>query len=91
MPAQGTPWGHGSYSLLPNTSNTASSQSPAEMAIRDKLIAMKNRQHEQATRIYSRDNTSIDVETEEIVYRVYKRRWLGVGIIMLLNIISSWR
>lgn len=25
------------------------------------------------------------------VYKVYKRRWLGVAIIMLLNIVSSWK
>ena len=28
---------------------------------------------------------------EGTVYRVYKKRWIGVAIIMLLNIVSSWR
>jgi hypothetical protein len=33
-----------------------------------------------------------DVEIEDpTVYKVYKRRWIGVVIIMLLNIVSSWR
>ena len=30
-----------------------------------------------------------DVDTT--IYKVYKRRWIGVVIIMLLNIVSAWR
>jgi hypothetical protein len=65
------------------------------MAITDKLRAMKGRSQDQATRLDSRgDSTAngVDVDIDEvIVYKVYKRRWLGVAIIMLLNIVSSWR
>lgn len=27
---------------------------------------------------------------ETVVYRVYKRRWFGLGVLMLLNIVVSW-
>jgi hypothetical protein len=59
------------------------------MGIVDKVIALKDRPQEQATRIDSPidDAPSLD---ETTVYRVYKRRWVGVAIIVLLNIVSSW-
>ena len=65
------------------------------MAIRDKLIALKGRTREHTTRINSLEyspNGQVDTLSDEgTVYKVYKRRWFGVAIIMLLNIISSWR
>lgn len=29
-------------------------------------------------------------EVDGVVYRVYKRRWFGLGVLMLLNIVVSW-
>ena len=63
------------------------------MAIKDKIAVLANRSFE-VTRIDSEeDNTNaMTLEVEDpIVYKVYKRRWIGVVIIMLLNIVSSWR
>jgi hypothetical protein len=65
------------------------------MTIKDKLIALKSRPQERTTRIPSPEsdmnrNATVQVD-ETVIYRVYKRRWLGVVIIMLLNIVSSWR
>jgi hypothetical protein len=68
------------------------------MGIKDKLSAMGTRSRQTATRIDSPVDEGHDVAVEELtvvdsetVYKVYKRRWLGVAIIMLLNIVSSWR
>jgi hypothetical protein len=36
------------------------------------------------------DEAILEVENP-IIYKTYKRRWIGVVNIMLLNIISSWR
>src|ERR1700689_4291416 len=66
------------------------------MGLRDKWAAMRSRSH-QTSRIESpvdygneavEELTVVDSET---VYKVYKRRWAGVVIIMWLNIVSSWR
>jgi hypothetical protein len=92
MPQSGA-WQQAKYSLLQGT-GPSSSEEETEMAIGSKLIALKNRTNDQTTRITSIDYTGpADVanENDETVYRVYKRRWLGVAIIMLLNIVSSWR
>lgn len=35
-------------------------------------------------------NTFAGEEAGAVVYRVYKRRWLGLGMLMLLNIVISW-
>jgi hypothetical protein len=65
------------------------------MSLKNKLIALKSRSTDQATRIDSLPNTNIEEEDVVVddgtVYRVYKKRWIGVAIIMLLNIVSSWR
>ena len=37
------------------------------------------------------NGTALEVDDSTTIYRVYKRRWFGVAIIMLLNIVSSWR
>ena len=67
------------------------------MAMKDRLAALGARSPENSTRIYSpvsemagamEELTVVDSGT---VYKVYKRRWIGVAIIMLLNIVSSWR
>lgn len=29
-------------------------------------------------------------DVDVVVYRVYKRRWFGLGVLMLLNIVVSW-
>jgi len=66
------------------------------MAIMDKFIALKGRSREHSTRVdsieyqpsHEQANLVID---EATVYKVYKKRWIGVAIIMLLNIVSSWR
>lgn len=60
------------------------------MVVMDKLVFHK-RPRVQATRINSAEITEEINLDETTVYRVYKRRWIGVGIIMLLNIVSSWR
>ena len=65
------------------------------MAITDKLLAFRSRSQERTTRIASLDSetngTALEFLDSTTVYRVYKRRWFGVVIIMLLNIVSSWR
>jgi len=67
------------------------------MAIKDRFVALSSRSLENSTRIDSpvsemggamEELTVVDSGT---VYKVYKRRWIGVAIIMLLNIVSSWR
>jgi hypothetical protein len=67
------------------------------MGIKDKWSAMRARSRE-TTRLDSPVDEGNDVAVEELtvvdsetVYKVYKRRWIGVVIIMLLNIVSSWR
>jgi hypothetical protein len=67
------------------------------MWIWDKLSALRTRSRE-TSRIDSPVDEGNDVAVEELtvvdsetVYKVYKRRWIGVVIIMLLNIVSSWR
>ena len=65
------------------------------MTIKDKLIALKSRPQKHTARIPSPEsetnhNATVEVD-DTVIYRVYKRRWLGVVIIMLLNIVSSWR
>lgn len=81
------------YSLLSETAST--SQGDDRMAIKDKIMALKNRSPEQTTRIDSpeaeTDETGSEFVDSTAIYRVYKRRWFGVVVIMLLNIISSWR
>lgn len=65
------------------------------MTLWDTILGVKSRAQDRATRVDSGDfnaNGEIDVEIEDpTVYKVYKRRWIGVAIIMLLNIVSSWR
>lgn len=64
------------------------------MTLRETILeGFKSRSQEHATRVSSGDFTGDgEVEIEDpTVYKVYKRRWLGVAIIMLLNIVSSWR
>lgn len=63
------------------------------MTLKDQLIALKSRSTDQTTRIDSPPNLNTEevVEDDGTVYRVYKKRWIGVAIIMLLNIVSSWR
>jgi hypothetical protein len=63
------------------------------MTLKDQLIALKSRRTDQTTRIDSPPNLNTEDVAEEdgTVYRVYKKRWIGVAIIMLLNIVSSWR
>lgn len=81
------------YSLLSEIAS--SSQGDERMAIKDKLMALKNGSPEQSTRIDSPEletnATALEVDDSTTIYRVYKRRWFGVAIIMLLNIVSSWR
>jgi hypothetical protein len=81
------------YSLLSEV--PSSSQGDDRMAIKDKVMALKNRSPEQSTRIDSPEletnATALEVVDSTTIYRVYKRRWFGVAIIMLLNIVSSWR
>ena len=64
------------------------------MAMKKKLGTLRSRD-DSATRIDSRDGpnpTVVEVQVEDsTVYKVYKRRWIGVVFIMLLNIVSSWR
>jgi hypothetical protein len=91
MPQRG--WREAGYSLVPQATSSASestsstSSSPA-MGLADKIIPLRDHPHPQATRVYS--------EIEEVpindptIYRVYKRRWIGVTIIVLLNIVFSW-
>src|SRR5271155_4278362 len=76
------------YSPLPASDDTST------MSLKNKLIALKSRSTDQATRIDSPPNINIEedvVVDDGTVYRVYKKRWIGVAIIMLLNIVSSWR
>ena len=65
------------------------------MTLWDTILGAKSRAQGRATRVDSGDfnaNGESDVEIEDpTVYKVYKRRWIGVAIIMLLNIVSSWR
>jgi hypothetical protein len=65
------------------------------MTLRDTILGLKSRTQDRATRVNSGDfnaHGDRDVEIEDpTVYKVYKRRWIGVAIIMLLNIVSSWR
>jgi len=83
------------YTPLPSTSDPCTSATPPRsllMTFRDTILGLKSRSQEHATRVSSGDFTGNDVEIEDpIVYKVYKRRWFGVAIIMLLNIVSSWR
>jgi len=83
------------YTPLPSTSDPCTSATPQRsllMTFRDTLLGLKSRSQEHATRVSSGDFTGNDVEIEDpTVYKVYKRRWFGVAIIMLLNIVSSWR
>ena|SRR6266516_1366815 len=82
------------YSLI-SERPSSSSQGDSRMAIKDKLLAFKSRSQEQTTRIDSleleRNGTALEIVDSTTVYRVYKRRWFGVAIIMSLNIVSSWR
>jgi hypothetical protein len=94
MPQGG--WREASYSLIPQATSSASeptsstSASPASpaMGLLGKAIPLGDRPHAQATRVNS--------EIEEVllndptIYRVYTRRWIGVIIIVLLNIVFSW-
>lgn len=34
--------------------------------------------------------TVVPTREMPVVYRVYKRRWFGLGMLMLLNIVISW-
>jgi hypothetical protein len=83
-------WQQASYSLVPESSSASfpTSSIPA-MGIMDRVIALKDRSQERAQRVGSAgdDGSNIDDPT---VYKVYKRRWIGVAIIMLLNIVFSW-
>lgn len=76
------------YSLLPVSDDPSTA-----MTLKDHLIALKSRSTDQTTRIDSPPNPAAEevVEDDGTVYRVYKKRWIGVAIIMLLNIVSSWR
>ena len=80
------------YSLLP-LSDDSSITATKTMPFKKQLIALKSRGAEHSTRIDSPSNTVREDEVVEdgTVYRVYKKRWIGVAIIMLLNIVSSWR
>jgi hypothetical protein len=63
------------------------------MTLRDTIFGFKSRSQGQVTRVDSGDftaNGGVEIE-DPTVYKVYKRRWIGVVIIMLLNIVSSWR
>jgi hypothetical protein len=87
------PRGYGnkaSYSLVPESSSASfpTSSIPA-MGIMDRVIALKDCSQERSQRVGSAgdDGSNIDDPT---VYKVYKRRWIGVAIIMLLNIVFSW-
>jgi len=76
------------YSPLPASDDTPT------MSLKNKFIALKSRSTEQTTRIDSPPNMNIEedvVVDDGTVYRVYKKRWIGVAIIMLLNIVSAWR
>ncbi len=91
------------YTPLPTTSHPSTSRvSPSNtetpsfiMTLWDTILGVKSRTQDRATRVDSGDfnaNGDRDVEIEDpTVYKVYKRRWIGVAIIMLLNIVSSWR
>jgi hypothetical protein len=89
-------WQETGYSLLPLSESSLSYQDEdTAMTIKDKLIALKGRgAQEESSRIPSPElqmnGAHVDID-DTTVYRVYKKRWLGVGIIMLLNIVSSWR
>ena len=65
------------------------------MAMKDKIMTLKMGSPEHTTRIDSPESetngTALEVDDSITIYRVYKRRWFGVAIIMLLNIVSSWR
>jgi hypothetical protein len=65
------------------------------MTLKSQLIAMKSRSSDNTMRIDSPPGTAGEDDgpgvEDRTVYKVYKRRWLGVAIIMLLNIVSSWR
>lgn len=88
-------WQETGYSLLPLSESSLSCHDvDTAMTIKDKLIALKSRPQEEITRIPSPESqmnrSTVEID-ETTVYQVYKKRWIGVGIIMLLNIVSSWR
>jgi len=65
--------------------------------MKDRLAALSTRSPENSTRIDSPVSETAGAMEELVVvdsgtvYKVYKRRWIGVAVIMLLNIVSSWR
>jgi hypothetical protein len=65
------------------------------MPSEDGLIALDSYSEEHSTRVNSSAQHEVNGTAAEIedppIYKVYKRRWIGVGLIMLLNIMSSWR
>lgn len=87
-------WLRTSYSPLPRRASL-SSRDLSTMSSKDGPIALNSRSEEHITRINSSVEHEANGTTAEIedspIYRVYKRRWIGVVLIMLLNIISSWR
>jgi len=67
------------------------------MGLKDNLLSALQTRSRETSRIESpvdEGNGAVEeltVVDSGTVYKVYKRRWMGVAIIMLLNIVSSWR
>ena len=66
------------------------------MGALDKIVPL-DRLQEQTTRVASRlddtlssDTAAYRIDSDPAVYKVYKKRWIGVAIIVLLNIVFSW-
>ena len=58
----------------------------------EKRHIVKHSIEDQSTHAESNENGArFETVDDAPVYKVYKRRWFGVAIIMLLNIVSSWK
>jgi hypothetical protein len=78
-------WQEPRYSPLP-ASNSSTSQEDTVMTVKETQETTRHNSPESNT-----NDSSMEIIDSTTIYHVYKKRWIGVVIIMLLNIVSSWR